>query len=76
MTAVFEGERTRASDSNLLGTFVFHCRPDVRRGEPVEICFAIDENGILTVTVKEISTGNTNEITITNDKGRLSRIEI
>jgi L1 cell adhesion molecule like protein len=42
----------------------------------LEVCFTIDENGILTVSALEKSTGNTKEITITNDKERLSREEI
>jgi molecular chaperone DnaK (HSP70) len=42
----------------------------------LEISFSIDENGILTVSAKEISTGNMNEISITNDKERLSTFEI
>jgi L1 cell adhesion molecule like protein len=42
----------------------------------LEVCFAIDENGILTVSAKEISSGNMNEITVTNDKERLSAFEI
>ncbi|XP_045797288.1 heat shock cognate 70 kDa protein-like [Trifolium pratense] len=73
---VYEGERARAPDNNLLGSFVLSCRPNAPRGTPLEVCFSINENGILTVYAKEISTGNTNEITITNDKERLSRFEI
>ncbi|RHN76375.1 putative Heat shock protein 70 family [Medicago truncatula] len=46
------------------------------RGHPLDVCFAIDVNGILTVSAKEKSTGNRNEITITKDKGRLSSQEI
>ncbi|RHN44840.1 putative Heat shock protein 70 family [Medicago truncatula] len=42
----------------------------------MRVCFTIDDNGILTVSAKEKSTGNTNEITITNDKERLSADEI
>ncbi|CAJ2669467.1 unnamed protein product [Trifolium pratense] len=73
---VYEGERARAPDNNLLGSFVLSCRPNAPRGTPLEVCFSINENGILTVYAKEISTGNMNEITITNDKERLSRFEI
>jgi L1 cell adhesion molecule like protein len=35
-----------------------------------DVCFDIDQNGILTVSAMENSTGNTNEITITNNKLR------
>jgi len=73
---VYEGDRARASDNNLLGFFDLLCVPGAPRGHPLEICFTIDENGILTVSEKEISTGNTNEIMITNDKERLSADEI
>jgi L1 cell adhesion molecule like protein len=73
---VYEGERARAADNNLLGKFVLPVLPGSPRGHPADVCFTIDENGILTVSAKEISTGNTQEITITNDKGRLSTFEI
>ncbi|XP_058766961.1 heat shock cognate 70 kDa protein-like [Vicia villosa] len=73
---IYEGERARAIDNNLLGFFNLSCRPGSLRGEPLDVCFVIDENGILTVSAKEISTGNTNEITITNDKERLSSFDI
>ncbi|MCI34878.1 heat-shock protein, partial [Trifolium medium] len=73
---VYEGERARATDNNLLGSFVLSCLPGAPRGQPLEVCFTIDENGTLTVSAKEISTGNMNEITITNDKERLSTFEI
>ncbi|RHN59366.1 putative Heat shock protein 70 family [Medicago truncatula] len=72
---VYEGERPRATDNNLLGSFRLHCLP-APRGHPLEACFSIDENGILTVTAREISTGNMNAITITNDKERLSMFDI
>jgi L1 cell adhesion molecule like protein len=73
---VYEGERAKAKDNNHLGLFTLSCLPGAPRGQPIDICFSIDENGILTVSAKEISTGHTNEITITNDKGRLSTFEI
>jgi L1 cell adhesion molecule like protein len=40
------------------------------------VCFAVDENGILTVSAMDASTGNTNEIIITNYRERLSPEEI
>ncbi|XP_012568922.1 heat shock cognate 70 kDa protein-like [Cicer arietinum] len=73
---VYEGERAKASDNNLLGLFILSCLPGAPRGQPLEVCFAIDENGVLTVSAKEISTGSMNMITITNDKERLSTFEI
>ena len=38
--------------------------------------FDIDANGILNVSAQDKSTGKQNKITITNDKGRLSKDEI
>ncbi|XP_057436417.1 heat shock cognate 70 kDa protein-like [Lotus japonicus] len=69
---VYEGERTRASDNHCLGCFTLSGLPSVPRGHPYNVCFAIDENGILTVSAEEKTTGNKSKITITNDKGRLS----
>ncbi|PNY01195.1 heat shock protein [Trifolium pratense] len=73
---VYEGERTRASDNNLLGFFNLSGLPPAPRGYPFDVCFDIDQNGILTVSALETSTGNTNEITITSNKERLSNDEI
>ncbi|PNY03247.1 heat shock protein 70 kDa [Trifolium pratense] len=74
---VFEGERARAEENNKLGSFILSTlTPDAPRGTPLEVSFSINEYGILTVSAKEISTGNTNEITITNEKQRLSTCEI
>merc|ERR1711897_89963 len=41
-----------------------------------EVTFDIDANGILNVSAADKSTGKQNKITITNDKGRLSKEEI
>merc|ERR1711877_22218 len=38
--------------------------------------FDIDANGILNVSAQDKSTGKSNQITITNEKGRLSQAEI
>ncbi|KAJ1443172.1 Heat shock protein 70 family [Sesbania bispinosa] len=73
---VYEGERARASDNNLLGSFLLSGIPPAPRGHPHDVCFAIDENGILNVSAMEKTTGNSNEITIINDKERLSTEEI
>ena len=37
--------------------------------------FDIDANGILNVTAKDATTGRENKITITNEKGRLTKEE-
>ena len=74
---VFEGERALTKDNTLLGTFQLDGIPPMPRGMPqVEVVFDIDANGILNVSASEKSSGKTNKITITNDKGRLSKEEI
>ncbi|KAJ8977765.1 hypothetical protein NQ317_001675 [Molorchus minor] len=74
---VFEGERTMTKDNNLLGTFDLTGIPPAPRGVPkIEVTFDIDANGILNVSAKDTSSGNTKNITITNDKGRLSQKDI
>jgi heat shock protein 1/8 len=74
---VFEGERARTKDNNLLGKFELTGIPPAPRGVPqIEVTFDIDANGILNVSAVEKGTGKTNKITITNDKGRLSKEEI
>ncbi|EDV40220.1 uncharacterized protein Dana_GF24052, isoform B [Drosophila ananassae] len=74
---VFEGERAMTRDNNILGKFELTAIPPAPRGVPqVEVTFDIDANGILNVTALEKSTGKENRITITNDKGRLSKDDI
>ena len=74
---VFEGERALTKDNTLLGTFQLDGIPPMPRGVPqVEVIFDMDSNGILNVSAVEKSSGKTNKITITNDKGRLSKEEI
>merc|ERR1719311_1382145 len=64
-------------DNNLLGKFELSGIPPAPRGVPqIEVTFDIDANGILNVSAEDKSTGNKNKITITNDKGRLSKEEI
>ncbi|XP_037033921.1 heat shock 70 kDa protein cognate 4 [Bradysia coprophila] len=74
---VFEGERSMTKDNNLLGKFELSGIPPAPRGVPqIEVTFDIDANGILNVTALEKSTNKENKITITNDKGRLSKEDI
>jgi len=74
---VFEGERAMTRDNNLLGKFELTGIPPAPRGVPqIEVTFDIDANGILNVSAVDKSTGKENKITITNDKGRLSKEEI
>ncbi|GLV44214.1 Heat shock protein 70 cognate 2 [Carabus blaptoides fortunei] len=74
---VFEGERAMTKDNNLLGTFNLTGIPPAPRGVPkIEVTFDLDANGILNVSAKDSSTGKSESITITNDKGRLSKADI
>jgi len=74
---VFEGERAMTRDNNLLGKFELSGIPPAPRGVPqIEVTFDIDANGILNVSAADKSTGKSEKITITNDKGRLSKEEI
>jgi L1 cell adhesion molecule like protein len=74
---VYEGERTMTRDNHRLGQFDLTGIPPAPRGVPqVEVTFDVDANGILNVSAVEKGSGKTNKITITNDKGRLSKDDI
>lgn len=74
---VFEGERQLTKDNRLLGKFELSGIPPAPRGVPqIEVTFDVDENSILQVSASDKSSGKREEITITNDKGRLSEEEI
>ena len=74
---VFEGERSRTKDNHLLGKFELTGIPPAPRGVPqITVAFDIDANGILNVSAEDKTTGQKNKITITNDKGRLSKDDI
>lgn len=74
---VFEGERVLTKYNNQLGRFDLSGIPPAPRGVPkIEVSFDVDANGILNVSAKDQSTGKSNNITITNDKGRLSKADI
>ncbi|CAG8780986.1 10724_t:CDS:2, partial [Dentiscutata erythropus] len=74
---VYEGERSMTKDNNLLGKFELTGIPPAPRGVPqIEVTFEIDANGIMKVSAADKGTGKSESITITNDKGRLSKEEI
>jgi len=74
---VYEGERAMTKDNNLLGKFELTGIPPAPRGVPqIEVTFDVDANGILNVNAEDKSTGKANKITITNDKGRLTKEDI
>jgi len=75
--SVFEGERALTKDNHNLGKFDMSGIPPAPKGVPqIEVTFEIDENSILTVSANDKGTGKKETITITNDKGRLSKAEI
>merc|ERR1719370_2803017 len=64
-------------DNNILGKFELSGIPPAPRGVPqIEVTFDVDANGILNVSAVDTSTGKAENITITNDKGRLSKEDI
>ena len=74
---VYEGERAMTRDNHRLGQFELSGIPPAPRGVPkIDVTFDIDANGILNVTAKDQSTGRSNNITITNDNGRLTQADI
>merc|ERR1711923_583208 len=74
---VYEGERAMTKDNHMLGRFDLSGIPPAPRGVPqIEVTFDIDANGILNISAVDKSSGKKENITITNDKGRLSAEEI
>ena len=74
---VFEGERQLTKDNNILGKFQLDGIPPAPRGTPqIEVTFDMDANGVLNVNAVDKAGGKSNKITITNDKGRLSKDDI
>lgn len=75
--SVFEGERALTKDNHNLGKFDMNGIPPAPKGVPqIEVTFEIDENSILTVSASDKGTGKKETITITNDKGRLTKEQI
>ena len=74
---VYEGERILTKDNNQLGTFKLDGIPPAPRGIPqIEVSFDVNADGIMNISASDKSSGKTEEITITNDKGRLSSDDI
>jgi heat shock protein 1/8 len=77
MIQVFEGERAMTKDNNELGNFKLEGIPPARRGIPqIEVSFDVDANGIMNIEAKDKGSGKIQNITIKNDKGRLSQEDI
>ncbi|KAL6177145.1 hypothetical protein ACLB2K_048671 [Fragaria x ananassa] len=75
---VYEGERPRARDNRLLGTFKLEgIQPAARGVAQITVCMELDSDGILVVSAEEKSTRNKSTITLTsNSKGNLSKEDI
>eukprot|EP00727_Mastigamoeba_balamuthi_P009314 m51a1_g5004 putative heat shock protein hsp70 family protein (673) ;mRNA; f:226928-229010 len=74
---VFEGERAMTKDNHPLGKFDLSNIPPAPRGQPqIEVTFEVDVNGILTVSAADKKTGNSESVTITSERGRLSEDQI
>lgn len=74
---VFEGERAKVADNNMLGKFTLNGIPKSLRGVPkITVTFALDSNGILEVSAEDVRTNSKSKIQITNEKGRLSPEDI
>uniref|UniRef100_A0A8C6MW81 Heat shock cognate 71 kDa protein n=1 Tax=Mus spicilegus TaxID=10103 RepID=A0A8C6MW81_MUSSI len=77
LTQVYEGKRAMTKDNNLLGKFELTSIPPAPCGVPqIEVTFGIYANSILNVSAVDKTTGKENKITITNDKGFLSKEDI
>jgi molecular chaperone DnaK len=73
---VMQGERPMAADNKSIGKFTLKGIKRAPAGTPqILVSFDIDANGILTVTAKDLGTGNEQSITIT-DSERMSDSEI
>ncbi len=73
---ILQGERPLAKDNVSLGRFILDGIPPAPRGVPkIEVTYEIDENGILHVTAKDLGTGKSQHITVTNAV-RLSEEEV
>jgi heat shock protein 1/8 len=79
---IYEGERVLTKDNNELGQFNLTGIPLMPRGVPqIEVTFDCDANGILNVTAREMKSGGSHKIQITNNGnggngGRLTKEQI
>lgn len=74
---IYEGERYKVRDNNLLGQFTLSGIAPSPRGVPqIEITYSLDANGILNVSAKDKASNRSNHITIKNDAGRLTQTDV
>ncbi len=73
---VLQGEREIAKDNKSLGRFELVGIPSAPRGVPqIEVTFAIDSNGIVNTSARDLATGKAQGMQI-NPAGGLSQVEI
>ncbi len=67
---VLQGESDRAAENELLGEFMLTGIRPAKRGEPeIEVTFDIDADGIVSVSAKDLDTGQEQSITVTASSG-------
>ncbi|KAF8718737.1 hypothetical protein HU200_025038 [Digitaria exilis] len=77
LVRVYEGEQASTRDNYLVGRFELSGIAPAPRAAPwIVVTFDIDENGVLNVSAEDKTTGKTNAITISSDRGLLSKEEI
>jgi len=69
---VYEDEHARIKDNNFLGKLELSGIPPTPCGVP-QVASDINTNGILNISASDLMTSKSNHITITNDKGHLSK---
>ncbi|EAY13413.1 heat shock cognate protein, putative [Trichomonas vaginalis G3] len=74
---IYEGERPLTRDNHFLGSFDLSGLPPGPRGTVLfEVSFELDQNNILTVSAKDISSGHEESITISANDNRLDSDEM
>ena len=74
---VLQGGRVRVEDNNLIGNFVLSGIPMAKRGKPqIEVTFNVDANGILSVSAKDLGSGNEQKIIVESSKYKMDESEI
>jgi L1 cell adhesion molecule like protein len=74
---VYEGEGELTKDNNRLGQFTLNNVPPAPMGmAQLRVTYEVEANGVMKVSAEDLTTGNMSNITITSDKGGLSKEEI
>lgn len=75
--SIYEGERLIVKDNHFLGEFTIQGIQPAPRGIPkIEVELLVDSNGILTVSAKDMLTGNNKKIQIEQSNAQLSEKDI